>query len=262
MIHDLKPEYFALPLRDYRLTFDDGLFSQYYYQPLLADQPGGLTFFVATAFVRPGPARPRFAGRYLEHLKSGVYSRRAFIEGRLDDFMTVDEVGVLADQPGVRIGAHSHFHDVVLTDVHPRKPKAPSPWKTERFREVPEALRRGLSIRSRLAFQGFDYRRRGPEPAVGGPLAGVHPGGHRALPGVVSAAPGPGPGELLLPVQRVLAAAARDPAVLRLPGVFCIAGAARPEPDPPPRHRPADRGGRGTRRRPQVKAASPSQGSR
>ena len=129
MIHDWKREYFALPLRDYRLTFDDGLFSQYYYQPLLADQPGGLTFFIATAFIRPGPARPRFAGRYLEHLKSGVYSRRAFIEGRLDDFMTVDEVGVLADQPGVRIGAHSHFHDVVLTDVHPRKPKAPSPWK-------------------------------------------------------------------------------------------------------------------------------------
>ena len=156
MIHDLKREYFALPLRDYRLTFDDGLFSQYYYQPLLADQPGGLTFFVATAFIRPGPARPRFAGRYLEHLKSGVYSRRAFIEGRLDDFMTVDEVGVLAGQPGVRIGAHSHFHDVVLTDVHPRKPKPPSPWKTERFRQVPEALRRGLSIRSRLAFQGFD----------------------------------------------------------------------------------------------------------
>jgi hypothetical protein len=164
MIHDLKREYFGLPLGDYRLTFDDGLFSQYYYQPLLADQPGGLTFFVATALVRPGSARPRFAGRHLEHLKSGAYSQRAFVEKRLDDFMTVDEVRFLADQPGVRIEAHSHSHDVILTDVHPRKPKAPSPWKTERFREVPEALRRGLSIRSRLAFQGFDYRDGGLSP--------------------------------------------------------------------------------------------------
>lgn len=158
MIHDWKREYFALPLRDYRLTFDDGLFSQYYYQPLLADQPGGLTFFIATALIRPGPCRPRFDGRHLEHLESGIYSRRAFVERRLEDFMTVDEVGFLADRPGVRIGAHSHFHDVVLTDVHPRKPKRPSAWKLERFREVPEALRRGLSIRSRLAFQGFDHR--------------------------------------------------------------------------------------------------------
>jgi hypothetical protein len=158
MIHDLKPEYFALPLADYRLTFDDGLFSHYYYHPLLAGMPGGLTFFIATALIRPGPLRPRFTGRHLEHVPSGVYARSAFIEGRLDDFMTADEVAYLASQPNVRIGAHSHFHDVILTDVHPRRPKPPSAWKTERFRDVPEALRRGLSIRSRLAFQGAEYR--------------------------------------------------------------------------------------------------------
>lgn len=157
VIHDLKPEYFALPLGDYRLTFDDGLFSQYYYHPLLAGMPGGLTFFIATALIRPGPVRPRFAGRHLEHVPSGVYARRAFIEGRLDDFMTVDEVAYLASQPNVRIGAHSHFHDVILTDVPPRRPKSPSAWKIERHRDVPEDVRRGLSIRSRLAFQGFEY---------------------------------------------------------------------------------------------------------
>ena len=157
MIHDLKPEYFALPLRDYRLTFDDGLFSQYYYQPLLSGPGRDLTFFIATSLIQPGAQRPRFAGRHLAHVPSGTYSRRAFIERRLDDFMTVDEVVWLAAQPGVRLGAHSHFHDVILTDVHPRRPKPPSDWKLERFRDVPAALRRGLSIRSRLAFQGFDY---------------------------------------------------------------------------------------------------------
>jgi hypothetical protein len=158
MIHDLKPEYFTLPLRDFRLTFDDGLFSQYYYQPLLSGHSDRLTFFIATALIRPGPARPRFDGRRLEHVPSPTYSRRAFIENRLDDFMTVDEVAWLAAQPGVCLGAHSHFHDVILTDVHPRKPKPLSAWKVERFRDVPEPLRRGMSIRSRLAFQGFDYR--------------------------------------------------------------------------------------------------------
>jgi hypothetical protein len=71
--------------------------------------------------------------------------------------MTAAEVRFLAEQPNVRIGAHSHFHDVVLTDVHPRRPKPVSPWKSARFADVPVALREGLSIRSRLAFQGFEF---------------------------------------------------------------------------------------------------------
>jgi peptidoglycan/xylan/chitin deacetylase (PgdA/CDA1 family) len=158
MIHDLKKEYFELPLDRYRLTFDDGLYSQYYYYPLLAGRPGGLTFFLTTSLIREAPARPRFAGRFREHLKTGVYSYRAFIENNREDFMSVEEVRFLAEQPGVRFGAHSHFHDLVLTDVHPRKPKPISAWKAARFQDVPAPLRAGMSIRSRLAFQGFEFR--------------------------------------------------------------------------------------------------------
>jgi hypothetical protein len=158
MIHDLRKEYFDLPLGRYRLTFDDGLYSHYYYYPLLRGHPGTLTFFITTSLIREAPARPQFTGRYLEHMKSGVYSFRAFIEKDREAFMTLEEVRVLARQPNVRLGAHSHFHDLILTDVHPRKPKPASPWKSARFREVPEALRQGLSIRSRLAFQGFEFQ--------------------------------------------------------------------------------------------------------
>lgn len=158
MIHDVKKEYFDLPLDRYRLTFDDGLYSQYYYHPLLRNFSEPLLFFITTALIREAPARPQFAGRFLDPVKSGVYSYRAHIEQNLESFMTLEEVRCLAEQPNVRLGAHSHFHDLVLTDVHPRKPKPISPWKSARFRDVPEPLRRGLSIRSRLAFQGLEFR--------------------------------------------------------------------------------------------------------
>jgi peptidoglycan/xylan/chitin deacetylase (PgdA/CDA1 family) len=157
MIHDLSKAHFGLPLDRYSLTFDDGLYSQYYYYPLLKAHPRPLTFFITTSFIREAPARDRFAGHFLGHLNTGRYSYNAFIEKDLDCFMTADEVRFLAAQPNVRIGAHSHFHDVILTDVHPRKPKPVSPWKTARFADVPAALREGLSIRSRLAFQGLEF---------------------------------------------------------------------------------------------------------
>lgn len=158
MLHAVRKEYFQLPLDRFRLTFDDGLFSHYYYFPLLSQHPQLLTFFIATSLIRPGAARPAFAGRYLDCQETAAYSRRAFIQSDFRDFMTLEEVQSLAARPNVTIGAHSHFHDVTLTDVHPKKPRALSPWKPERFADVPAALRSGLSIRSRLAFQGHECR--------------------------------------------------------------------------------------------------------
>jgi len=157
MIHDIRPEYFTLPLERYRLTFDDGLYSQYYYLPRLREHPEPLTFFVTTGFIQPGPARGRNPDRPPVPLKSKKYMYRTFFEGRRDHFMTVEEVQEIARQPGVRIGAHSHFHDVVLTDRLPRKPKPPSAWKKERFADFFRECDRNVSVRSRLAFRGFNY---------------------------------------------------------------------------------------------------------
>ena len=75
MIHDIRPEYFALNLNQYRLTFDDGLFSQYYYFPLLKNDPGELTYFITTAFIQPGKARSMYAGKYVSHLKPKKYNQ-------------------------------------------------------------------------------------------------------------------------------------------------------------------------------------------
>jgi peptidoglycan/xylan/chitin deacetylase (PgdA/CDA1 family) len=156
MFHDLRREHFELPLERYRLSFDDGLYSHYYYLPCLERHPLPLTFFITTGFIRPGAARPVFAGRHLEHREAAFYMQRALIDGDLSAFMTVEEVRRLAARPNVRIGAHSHFHDVTLTDVHPRRPRPESPWRRRRFAQVPDGLLGGLHIRSRLAFRGHE----------------------------------------------------------------------------------------------------------
>jgi len=157
MIHDIRKEYFDLNLDQYRLTFDDGLFSQYYYFPLLKSQPGKLTYFITTSFIKPGKTRSMFSGEYISYLKSKKYSYRTFIEGKFDHFMTLEEIQKLSDQSNVQIGVHSHFHDVILTRTHPRKRKALSKWKLERFQNRPDMTREDLNIRSKLAFQGFKF---------------------------------------------------------------------------------------------------------
>lgn len=158
MIHDIRKEYFDLRLDRYLLTFDDGLYSQYYYLPLLEDHPAELTFFITTSFIQPGKARPLFDGEYIACLKTKKYAYRTFIEGRYDHFMTVEEIQAIAARPNVKIGVHSHFHDVILTATHPHKRKPLSPWKLARFNNRPEIFDRDLSIRSKLAFQGYYFK--------------------------------------------------------------------------------------------------------
>jgi hypothetical protein len=155
MIHDVKPEYFDLQLDRFRLTFDDGLYTQYYYFPLFKNHSTRLNFFLATGFIKPGKPRKMYEDRPISSLKTKNYMYRSFIENDYSCFMTVEEIQTLSRQPAVRIGAHSHFHDVIITRQHPHKKKPLSRWKLERFADCPEIVSRNLSIRSKLAFQGF-----------------------------------------------------------------------------------------------------------
>ncbi|TFG97148.1 MAG: polysaccharide deacetylase family protein [Calditrichales bacterium] len=157
MIHDIRKEYFDLGLDQYRLTFDDGLFSQYYYFPLFKNYSEKLTYFITTSFIKPGNVRSMFAGEYIPFLKTGKYMHRRFVEDKFEHFMTTEEIQELSCRPNVKIGVHSHFHEVVFTRTHPRNRKPLSKWKREHFHNLPETVGLNLSIRSKLAFQGFNY---------------------------------------------------------------------------------------------------------
>ncbi|MGD8990850.1 MAG: hypothetical protein PVI00_05285 [Desulfobacterales bacterium] len=155
-IHDVRKEYFDVNLDAYQLTFDDGLFSQYYYFQFFKDHPENLTYFIATSLIKPGGVRPAFNGQYLPHMKSKKYMQRTFAEGRFDHFMNVEELHELSQHKNVAIGAHSHFHDVILTRTQPRKKKALSPWKLERIQAVKDIPLDEFSIRSKLAYKGVE----------------------------------------------------------------------------------------------------------
>ena len=157
-IHDVRRQYFDLKLEDYRLTFDDGLFSQYYYFQFFKDHPEKLTYFIATSLIQPGGVRPAFNGQYLPYRKSKKYMYRTFAEGRFDHFMNVEELKTLSRQKNVVIGAHSHFHDVILTRSLPHKRKALSPWKLKCIQVPKEVSLEEWSIRSKLAFKGVEVR--------------------------------------------------------------------------------------------------------
>jgi len=157
MIHSMRREFLDLPLGRYRLSFDDGLFSQYYYFPCLAHLTNDKIFFLATSMIAEGPARPWFQGEHLPFVKSPRYMLEAVSRSNLEHFMTTDEAAFLKAQSTVEIGAHSHFHDVTLTDYLPKKPN--SQWKRDRLRSFPTHLTRALAIRSRLAYRGCTYHR-------------------------------------------------------------------------------------------------------
>ena len=131
MIHHIRKEVFNFDLAGYQLTFDDGLYSQYYYFDLFHANPAPRIFFIITGFIQPGKARKVFDGQYLPYLKSRNYMYEAFVDRNFEQFMRLEELQVIAGQKNVVIGAHSHFHDIILTK-HPIKKKL-SPWKLERL---------------------------------------------------------------------------------------------------------------------------------
>jgi len=155
-MHHIRKEYFDLNLDQYQLTFDDGLYSQFYYFPLFKNHSEPLTYFITTSFIKPGSMRHMFSGQDLPYLKSKKYMYQTFAEGRFDHFMNVEEVQEICKFKNVQIGAHSHFHDVILTRTHPRKRKPLSPWKLERINNIEHISLEAFSIRSKLAFKGYE----------------------------------------------------------------------------------------------------------
>jgi hypothetical protein len=156
VIHDFRKDYFDLNLVAYSLTFDDGLYSQYYYYPLLGAADNPKIFFIITSFIKPGKARKQFKGEFIKAVKSRKYMHAAFIEHDYSQFMTLEEIQELATHKDVKIGTHSHFHDVIIHDSPPKKPT--SQWKIERLSYHPEKTNPATSIRSSLAFQGLKLK--------------------------------------------------------------------------------------------------------
>jgi hypothetical protein len=102
MIHEVREEMFDLPLEDYTLTFDDGLYSQFYYWDRFKKLNTQKIYFISSNIVCAGTQSEEFPACRDAHIKA--------FDGNYEDYMTVAQIKELMADPLVTIGAHSHAH--------------------------------------------------------------------------------------------------------------------------------------------------------
>ncbi len=102
MIHQMSEDILKLPLQNYTLTFDDGLFGQYHFFDRLAQFNTDMIFFISTGIVCSTSQSRDFP-------PSNVAHEKAF-QGNYEDFMNVEQLIEISKHPLVSIGGHSHNH--------------------------------------------------------------------------------------------------------------------------------------------------------
>ena len=114
MIHEVTEDMFDLPLEDYILTFDDGLYSQYFYYPRFRALNTQKLYFISSNIVCTGPQGNSFPTCRVAHAKAR--------DGNYEDYMTLEQIKELAKDPLVTIGCHGHDH-IDLTTIPSLKDK-------------------------------------------------------------------------------------------------------------------------------------------
>ena len=102
MIHEIEEEIFTLPLDEYTLTFDDGLYSQYYYRDYIQKYDTEKIFFISSGIVCTGKQSREFLNCIDAH-------KQAF-NGDMSQYMTIEQIKELLHSDQCTIGAHSHSH--------------------------------------------------------------------------------------------------------------------------------------------------------
>lgn len=97
----------SLPLENYILTFDDGLYNQYaYYMEHLRHVNTQKIFFISTGIVCDGPQSTKYLSCSEAHAKA--------FAGNKEDYMTLEQIRELSLMPDVEIGGHSHNHHKIM----------------------------------------------------------------------------------------------------------------------------------------------------
>ena len=105
MIHEMREEFFDLPLHDYILTFDDGLYSQYYYFDRIKNIDTEKIFFISTDIVAPASAV-----QSTKFPKCSEAHDKYFNDQNSEDYMTWSQIREIASTDNCCIGGHSHAH--------------------------------------------------------------------------------------------------------------------------------------------------------
>ena len=102
MIHEFREEFLNLPLENYILTFDDGLYSQYHFWSEIEKIPTKKIFFISSNIVCDTEQSLEFPVCRDAHQKA--------FSGNKEDYMNLQQIKHLLDYDDVEIGGHSHEH--------------------------------------------------------------------------------------------------------------------------------------------------------
>jgi hypothetical protein len=102
MIHEVNDNIFKLPLENYILTFDDGLYSQYYHFDKIKNINTEKIFFISSETICHGQQSKQFPSCEIAHKKA--------FDGNYEDYMSIQQIKELMKDPQVTIGGHSHSH--------------------------------------------------------------------------------------------------------------------------------------------------------
>lgn len=112
-IHGVKPEFFGnrFNLANYTLTFDDGLYSQYFYWEFFKDISVEKIFFIPTNLICVDGLgkRKKWNGKMLTFPNCFEALHDFRKTGNRENYMRIEELRELVDD-GVTIGAHGHNH--------------------------------------------------------------------------------------------------------------------------------------------------------
>src|SRR3989339_888672 len=105
MIHEIREDVFKLPLDQYVLTFDDGLFGQYAYLEKILKINTTKYFFISTNIICPENTSQN------QHLlKCREAHERFFNNGDLTNYMKWGQIKEISKEKNCHIGGHSHRH--------------------------------------------------------------------------------------------------------------------------------------------------------
>lgn len=105
MIHEVAERMFDLPLHEYVLTFDDGLYTQYVHLDKIRNINTDKIFFINTGIVATEQTEQSD-----EFIECRVAHDKLFKNGDLSHYMNWSQIHEIAKDPQCEIGAHSHMH--------------------------------------------------------------------------------------------------------------------------------------------------------
>lgn len=105
MIHEFSEFMLSLPLEDYTLTFDDGLYTQYIHFDKIRELDTDKIFFISTGIVAHEDTVQSD-----EFIECAEAHGELLKTGNLKHYMKWSQIHEISEDPRCEIGGHSHMH--------------------------------------------------------------------------------------------------------------------------------------------------------